>query len=336
MRLTGPRFLVLLGLLGIGIVVAPDQIVPATPEHPAQMRLWLAARASGLVTYLLLTAQIVFGLILSHPTNQTTWKLSKRLFPWHENLWIFVLSFLAAHIVTIILDPWAGVGIAGSFIPGLSSYRSSPVALGTLGLYALVITGLTARYTKLLPPGFWLKIHRLGLVTFVLSWLHGILSGTDTEALRPLYLGTGLLVLGAAAYRYWVARKARTFSTCSGGTLAMIPVQLVLRRAVVVAAVVLSLAVGVWRSVRPPPDHVVGAMTAAPVSARPRPARRRAGARWRSRTCRVVHADNRPRDGRRSPDRSPTTRRRPGGSGHGRGEEKLMALNRSISSPPPR
>ncbi len=214
MRLTGPRFLVLLGLLGIGVVIATDQIVPATSEHQAQMRVWLAARASGIVTYLMLTSQIVFGLILSHPTNQTTWKLSKRLFPWHENLWVFVLSFLAAHIVSIILDPYAGVGIAGSFIPGLSIYRSSPVALGTLGLYALVITGLTARYTKLLPPGFWLKIHRLGLVTFVLSWLHGILSGTDTEALRPLYLGTGLLVLGAAVYRYWVARKARpTFST---------------------------------------------------------------------------------------------------------------------------
>ncbi len=74
------------------------------------MRVWLAARATGIVCYLLLVAQVVFGLILSHPTNQTTWKLSKRLFPWHENLWIFVLAFLAAHIVSLLLDPFAGVG----------------------------------------------------------------------------------------------------------------------------------------------------------------------------------------------------------------------------------
>ncbi len=214
MRLTGPRFLVLLGLLGIGIVLATDQIVPATSEHQAQLRVWLAARATGLVSYFLLTGQIVFGLILSHPTNQSTWKLSKRLFPWHENLWIFVLAFLAAHIVSLLLDPFAGVGVAGTFIPGLSAYRTSPVALGTLAMYAMIVTGLTARYTKLLPPGFWLKLHRLSLVVFILAWLHGILSGTDTEALRPFYLATGLAVLGAAAYRYWVARQARpTFAT---------------------------------------------------------------------------------------------------------------------------
>jgi sulfoxide reductase heme-binding subunit YedZ len=214
MRLTGPRFVILLGLLGIGIVLATDQIVPATSEHQAQLRVWLAARATGLVSYLLLTAQIVFGLVLSHPTNQSTWKLSKRLFPWHENLWIFVLAFLAAHIVSLLLDPYAGVGVAGTFIPGLSGFRSSPVALGTLAMYALIITGLTARYTRLLPPGFWLKLHRLSLVVFILVWLHGILSGTDTAALRPFYLATGLAVLAAAAYRYWVARQARpSFAT---------------------------------------------------------------------------------------------------------------------------
>ena len=214
MRLSGPRFVVLLGLLGIGIVVATDQIVPATSAYQAQMRVWLAARAAGIVAYLLLTGQIVFGLILSHPTNQATWKLSKRLFPWHENLWIFVLAFLGAHIVSIILDPYAGVGVGGTFIPGLSSYRSSPVALGTLAMYALILTGVTARYTKVLPQGFWLKLHRLSIVVFILAWLHGILSGTDADALRSLYVWTGLAVLGAAAYRYWVSRKARpTFST---------------------------------------------------------------------------------------------------------------------------
>ena len=224
MRLTGPRFLVLLGLLGLGIVVATDQIVPASSEYQAQMRVWLAARAAGITCYLLLTLQIVFGLVLSHPTNQATWRLSKRLFPWHESLWVFVLAFLAVHIVSLILDPYAGVGLAGTFLPGLSSYRSSPVALGTLAMYALILTGLTARYTKLLPTGFWLKLHRFSIVVFILAWLHGILAGTDTMALRPIYLWTGIAVLAAAAYRYWVGRKARpTFATSLPGDATPLP-----------------------------------------------------------------------------------------------------------------
>lgn len=214
MRLKAPSFLALAAVVGLLIVFATDQVVPATSDHQAQMRVWLAARATGITTFLLLTAQVVFGLVLSHPTNQSTWKLSKRLFPWHENLLVFVVVFVAAHVVSLVVDPYAGVGIAGAFVPGLSSYRSSPVALGTLALYALLITSLTARCTTLLPRGVWLKLHRLSIVVFVFAWLHGILAGTDSAALRPMYLATGLLVLGAVAYRYWVTKRGRpTFAS---------------------------------------------------------------------------------------------------------------------------
>ncbi len=209
MRLRGPTFIALFGVIGLVIVFASDQIVPATSEHQAQIRIWLAARAAGIVAYLLLTLQVVIGLVLSHPTNQSTWKLSKVLFPWHEGAWVFVLAFLTAHVVSIVLDPYAGVGVAGAFIPGLSAYRSAPVALGTLALYSLIVTGATARYTKLLPSGMWLQIHRIAIVVFVLAWLHGVLAGTDSAALLPVYLLTGVAVLAAAAYRYWIVRKAR-------------------------------------------------------------------------------------------------------------------------------
>ncbi len=214
MRLGGRSFLVLGALVGLVAVAATDQILPATSAHQAQVRVWLASRAAGFTALVLLSVQVVFGLVLSHPTNKATWKLSKRLFPWHENAWVFVLAFLAAHIVSVIVDPYAGVGLGGTFIPGLSSYRSAPVALGTLGLYALLITGLTARYTKLLPPGAWLTLHRLSLVVFALAWMHGVLSGTDSAALLGLYVATGGAVLVAAAYRYWVGRQARpTFAS---------------------------------------------------------------------------------------------------------------------------
>ncbi|HYM84976.1 MAG TPA: hypothetical protein VEY67_12595 [Candidatus Dormibacteraeota bacterium] len=215
MRLSGRAFTVLLAIAGLGIVVATDQIVPATSAHQAQLRVWLAGRASGVTTYLLLTLQVVLGLVLSHPTNQTTWRLSRRLFPWHENAWIFVLAFLAAHVVSLVVDPYAGVGIGGALVPGLSSYRSSAVALGTLALYALLATGLTARYTSRLPPRAWLRIHRFAFVVFGLAWMHGVLSGTDSPTLMPLYVATGGMVVAAMAYRYWVSRRARAVPSFS-------------------------------------------------------------------------------------------------------------------------
>ena len=152
-RLTGRMTIILAAVIALIVIYATDQIAPATSDRQAQMRIWLAARATGIVTLLLLTFQICVGLVLSHPTNKSTWKLSKRIFPWHEHVWVFVIAFLGVHIVSLILDPYAGVGVAGSFIPGLSGYRTSPVALGTLALYAFLLTAITARYTKLLPPG---------------------------------------------------------------------------------------------------------------------------------------------------------------------------------------
>lgn len=208
-RLSGRATVILLAILAVVVIYATDQVAPASSDRQAQMRIWLAARATGVVTLLLLTFQICVGLVLSHPTNKSTWRLSKRIFPWHENLWVFVTAFLGVHIVSLLLDPYAGVGITGTFIPGLSGYRSSPVALGTLALYAFLITAVSARWTRLLPVGMWLSIHRLALIVFGLSWLHGMLAGTDSAALRGLYIATGLAVVLAGAYRYWASRKGR-------------------------------------------------------------------------------------------------------------------------------
>lgn len=218
MRLTARTLVILGALLGIVVVWSTDQILPATSAYQAQMRIWLVARATGFTSYLLLTFVVAVGLVLSHPVNKSTWKLSKQIFPWHENLFIFVVAFLVAHIVSIILDPYAGVGVVGAFVPGLSSFRSVPVALGTLGLYALLISGLTARYTKILPAGVWLKLHRLSIVVWGLSWAHGILAGTDSGSVGWMYVATGLVILASAAYRYWVGKQGRpTFATSLPG-----------------------------------------------------------------------------------------------------------------------
>ena len=213
-RMSGRAFLVLAVVAGLAAIYATGQIAPATSAHQAQLRVWLAARAAGFLTLGMLTLQVVLGLVLSHPTNKATWKLSRLLFPWHANIWIFVLSFLALHVATIVADPFAGVGIGGALLPGLSSYRTVPVALGVIALYALLITGLTARYTKLLPRGVWLTIHRLSLLVLAAAWAHGVMSGTDSVAMSGLYGASFALVLLATAYRYWVARSGRpTFST---------------------------------------------------------------------------------------------------------------------------
>jgi DMSO/TMAO reductase YedYZ heme-binding membrane subunit len=103
-----------------------------------------------------------------------------------------------------------------------------PVAIGTLGLYAFLITALTARYTKVLPAGTWLKIHRLSIAVWALAWGHGILAGTDSGSVGWLYVASGLAIVAAAAYRYWAYRKGRptyasSLPASAGGPVAIEP-----------------------------------------------------------------------------------------------------------------
>ena len=47
------------------------------------------------------------------------------------------------------------------------TYRPVAVGLGTVALYALIFTAATAKWTRLLPSGWWLKVHRFAAVTFL-------------------------------------------------------------------------------------------------------------------------------------------------------------------------
>ncbi|HET7521170.1 MAG TPA: ferric reductase-like transmembrane domain-containing protein [Candidatus Limnocylindria bacterium] len=226
MKLSGRLLAVLLPVVVVGILAATDQILPATSEYQAQIRIWLAARATGMVALVLLTVLVILGALLSHP-SQPQWKSAKAIFPWHESMWVFVVAFIAVHVVSLVVDDYAGVGMAGALVPGMSEYRSAPVALGVISVYALAVTVITARYTKLLPKGLWLKLHRLSAAVLALAWFHGVLAGTDTAALRPVYWISAFSVVGAVAYRYWVVRataRRHQPATLPSGEVAPVPV----------------------------------------------------------------------------------------------------------------
>lgn len=203
--------LALVSICAIAALVAlgvTDQILPATDQRTADFRPWIAARALGVTAYLLLALQVGLGLVLSHPRNTAAWRTTRQVLPWHELLTVFTWAFLSLHIVLLAVDPFADVGWLGSLVPGLSMFRTPGVAVGTVAVYAMVLTAVTAKWTKLLPAGWWLKVHRLSAVIFLLTWVHSVLAGTDAGALTPLYLATGIPVLLGVAHRWWTV-KAR-------------------------------------------------------------------------------------------------------------------------------
>ncbi|QSO48281.1 hypothetical protein [Alicyclobacillus mengziensis] len=172
-----------------------------------RMTPWLIARAGGVTALVLLTLLVSLGLVLGSVPNKQTWRLSRYLLPAHRYLALFMLFFLGLHIVTIVLDPFAKVGLLGALVPGLSSYRTVQVAIGTLSFFALLLVAVTARYPTLLPNHRWLTVHRISLYTFMAAWTHGALTGADTPGIKWLYVVTGAFVIGFVFLRYWIVHQ---------------------------------------------------------------------------------------------------------------------------------
>jgi sulfoxide reductase heme-binding subunit YedZ len=161
---------------------------------------WVVGRGLGIAGYLALTVLTCIGLWLRHP-----WRLRRAslrpapLIRVHAVIAALTGVLIVGHIVALVLDRYAGVGVAGAAVPGQSGYRPFAVALGTLSIYLGLAVGGTAALAGRLFGRSWRAIHRLSFAVFGLTWLHGLLAGSDTPRLRLMYVASGALVLGMGA-----------------------------------------------------------------------------------------------------------------------------------------
>lgn len=164
---------------------------------------WIVGRGLGIAGYLSLTALTVFGLWLRHPWRARLGRPApETVLRVHAVLAPLTLVLIVGHVVALALDSYAGVGWTGVFVPGASAYRTLAVALGTLSLYFGALVGATAALAgrwRRLP---WLPVHRVASTAFVAVWLHGVLAGSDTVVMLPIYTLTGLFTLAV-----WVTRR---------------------------------------------------------------------------------------------------------------------------------
>ncbi len=176
--------------------------------------LWILGRSAGVTSYLLLVALVLLGLALSHPWR-TRWPRPSTVtrVRLHAGLGVFTLCFTVLHVVVLAMDSYAGVGLRGALVPMQATYRPVPVTLGVLGAYAGILAGVTASMAGRVQARVWWPLHKVAAVVLVLVWAHGLLSGSDSAALRLMYAGTGLVVVLVAVSRYMATTPADRFES---------------------------------------------------------------------------------------------------------------------------
>jgi len=158
---------------------------------------WYTARASGLVSWALLSASMLWGLVLSTklrpPRLRPNWTLDL-----HRYLGGLAVIFVGVHLAALVFDSYVGFGLAELLVPFASHWKPVAVAWGVTGLYLLLAVELSSLARKRLPNRLWRRLHFLAFPLYVVATLHMLTAGTDARtALALLAVAAAGVTIGA-------------------------------------------------------------------------------------------------------------------------------------------
>lgn len=175
---------------------------------------WYIARSTGIVASALLTASVLWGLLLSTRLLSTPLRPGRPTPRWLTDLHRFLAAlatvFTVLHLGGLVADSTTHFGPAELLVPLASAYRPLPVALGVVALYLFVAVEVSSLLMKRLPRTWWRRIHLGSFGAFWLATVHGITAGTDrtNPVLFTAYVAAAGLVVFLTSYRILLPRGA--------------------------------------------------------------------------------------------------------------------------------
>jgi DMSO/TMAO reductase YedYZ heme-binding membrane subunit len=168
---------------------------------------WYAARATGIVAWLLLTGSVLWGIVLASDlfarNRRPAWLLDV-----HRWLAGLTVAFVTGHVLCLVADSYTHFDLAAIAIPYASSWRPGAVALGVVAAWTLVAVEATSLARRRLGRSTWRVIHLTSYLTFLLASLHGAYAGTDAS--NRLYLATTTITTVAVVWALVHRLNART------------------------------------------------------------------------------------------------------------------------------
>ena len=139
---------------------------------------WVLARVAGLGSYAALAIALITGIALR--TAVLDWMATNRMVrSLHEYSTVLWIPLAAIHIISLLLDTTAKLGLIDVFVPFHSSYGQVAIGLGAVSMDVLIVVTVTGLLRRRMRKDLWIWLHRLSYGAFALIFLHAVLGGTD-------------------------------------------------------------------------------------------------------------------------------------------------------------
>jgi methionine sulfoxide reductase heme-binding subunit len=157
---------------------------------------WYAARGTGLMSLVLLTAVVALG--IATKSGRPLPGLPRfAIVAVHRNASLLAVALLAVHVGTLLLDPYAQVRLLDVVVPFTTAYRPVWVGLGTIALDLLAAVIVTSLLRHRMGAGPWRAVHWLAYAAWPAAVLHGLKSGSDAG--QTWFLAVTLTCVAAIA-----------------------------------------------------------------------------------------------------------------------------------------
>ena len=170
---------------------------------------WYLTRATGLVSFVLLTASVSPGLLMT--AKASTGLRRNATYDIHRFLALLTLTLTVVHVFIVLPDEFIGFSAWELLVPFASPYEPTFMALGTLALYLMGVVVATFYMRPLVPYAAWRAVHYATFGVFAIALTHGIGAGSDSGTFwaQGLYFTGGGIVVGLLALRVSRIRGAR-------------------------------------------------------------------------------------------------------------------------------
>jgi len=158
---------------------------------------WWVARASGITSWALATATVLWGLALS-----TRVLGNKPRGPWLTDLHRFLggltVIFVLVHMAGLWLDSFVEFGPVELLVPFTSTWQPAEVAVGVVAFYLLLAVEITSLLAKRISKRLWRGVHFTSYGVWLLGTIHLLTAGTDAS--NPMLLWSVIISSGAVAF----------------------------------------------------------------------------------------------------------------------------------------